>query len=340
MPAKSLALALTRATGLQAMARHRCRDRLIVLCYHGVVSDDHAAAPYQYRNTVGASEFAAHLEVLQRRFRVVSADDVLAWVEGGAALPPHAVLITFDDGYRNNLTVAAPILRQHGMSALISVSTDYIGTDRMLWPMEVDLRLGTWAEGRIPMPDGSTIDRPGDPAAREQLAIEVRRTCKRMPDDARRAYVARLAEGRPLPLEARSDEELWRFMNWDEVRQAHAMGMHIASHTCSHPILSRLQPAQLEHELVASRRRIEQEVGTCPALVYPNGGPEDVSPEVLAAVERAGYRMAFTLMEQVNPARPHRHRIERIGIPGHVGMEPFLFRASGLRSMLAAMWHS
>lgn len=340
MAAKDLALALTRACGLQALARHRCRDRLVVLCYHGVVADDHAADPYQYRNTVGASEFTAQLDVLARDFRVVSAEDVLAWVDGAAALPPHAVLITFDDGYRNNLTVAAPILQQRGMTALFSVSTDHIGSERMLWPMEVDLRLGTWTADRIPLPDASTIERPADAAARERLAVAVRHACKQLPDAARRDYVARLAEGGPMPREASRDEELWRFMTWDEVRQLHAMGMHIASHTCSHPILSRLEPGQLEHELVASRRRIEAEVGPCPALVYPNGGPEDISPAVLAAVERAGYRMAFSLMERINPVRPQCHQIDRICIPGHVGMEPFRFRASGLRSLLAHGWRT
>lgn len=340
MSARSLVLALTRACGLQALAHLRCRDRLVVLCYHGVVADDHAEAPYQYRNTVGASEFAAQLDVLARHHQVVSAGDVLAWVDGAAALPHHAVLITFDDGYRNNLTVAAPILQQRGMTALFSVSTDCIGSEQMLWPMEVDLRLGTWTRDRIPLPDGSETNRPADAAAREQLAVEVRRTCKQLPDAARRTYVAKLAEGGPMPREACRDEELWRFMTWDEVRQLHAMGMHIASHTCSHPILSRLEPEQLEHELVASRRKIEAEVGPCPALVYPNGGPEDISPAVLAGVERAGYRMAFSLMERVNPVQPQRHQIDRIGIPGHVGMAPFRFRASGLRSMLLHGWRS
>ncbi|HEX6813165.1 MAG TPA: polysaccharide deacetylase family protein [Planctomycetota bacterium] len=333
---KQLLLAATRFCGLQAFARWHNRDRLLVLCYHGVVTGDRTEDQYLYRNTVSAREFAAHLDAVVARFHVVTASDVLAWVGGRAPLPPRALLLTFDDGYRNNLTVAAPLLAERGLSALVSVSTDYIDSDRMLWAMELDLRLRHWSLPTIPLPDGTVVPLPAAPAARDALSADVRRRCKQLPDAQRRRYLFDLFGDRPLPEPARLDDELWRFLTWDEVRALRAAGMEIASHTCSHPILSRLEPADLAHELVASRLRIEQELGgQCTMLVYPNGGADDVSPTVLKAVAAAGYRLAFSLTEQRNSRRPEPLAIDRIGIPGHVGLEPFHYRASGLRNLLS-----
>ncbi|HEU4419848.1 MAG TPA: polysaccharide deacetylase family protein [Planctomycetota bacterium] len=333
---KPLLLAATRFCGLQAFARWYNRHRLLVLCYHGVVTADRSEEQYLYRNTVGAREFAAHLDAVTARFHVVTASDVLAWASGRAPLPERALLLTFDDGYRNNLTVAAPLLAERGLSALVSVSTDYIGSDRMLWAMELDLRLRHWSAPTIPLPDGTVVPMPDAAAARDALGATVRQRCKQLPDAQRRRYLSDLFGDRLLPEPARLDDELWRFMTWDEVRALRAAGMEIASHTCSHPILSRLEPADLAHELGASRRRIEQELGAeCAMLVYPNGGADDVSPTVLQAVAAAGYRLAFSLTEQRNPRCPEPLAIDRIGIPGHVGMEPFHYRASGLRSLLS-----
>ena len=73
------------------------------------------------RNTVSTREFERQMGHLRRQFRPVTPEQVLAWVEKGASLPDRAVLVTFDDGYRNNLTHALPVLLRHGISAMIVV---------------------------------------------------------------------------------------------------------------------------------------------------------------------------------------------------------------------------
>ena len=60
-------------------------------------------------------------------YRVVDLDAVLAHYGEGAPLPDGAVLITFDDGYRDNLVNAAPILKRHGYSAVQFVPIAYVG---------------------------------------------------------------------------------------------------------------------------------------------------------------------------------------------------------------------
>ncbi len=99
-------------------------------------------------------------------------------------------------------------------------------------------------------------------------------------------------------------------MSWDQLRELHAAGWEVGSHTCSHPRLTSLGDEALDRELTASRRACEEGVGApCLSVAYPYG---DVDARVVSAAGRAGYRTGAAL-----PARPHRAeplRWPRVGV--------------------------
>jgi len=76
---------------------------------------------------VSVAAFEEQQRILNEEFKVVPAVDVLAYFKHGTPLPPRAVLLTFDDGYRDNLTNAYPILKRFGHPALLFVPTDFVG---------------------------------------------------------------------------------------------------------------------------------------------------------------------------------------------------------------------
>jgi peptidoglycan/xylan/chitin deacetylase (PgdA/CDA1 family) len=90
------------------------------------------------RIAVTPESFREQQEYLARNYRIVSLDEVRRWVRGETALPPRAVLLTFDDGYRDNLEVAYPILKRFGHTATIFVPTDFVGSST---PLPHDLAL-------------------------------------------------------------------------------------------------------------------------------------------------------------------------------------------------------
>ena len=114
--------------------RHAAHRRLTVLCYHAVVSDAVPYHPTMTRVAVTTRQFREQLEVAGRCFQPVSAEQVLRRLDGLERLPPRPLLVTFDDGYRNNLTYAAPELERQGIPAVFHLSTGYIGSSRLLGP--------------------------------------------------------------------------------------------------------------------------------------------------------------------------------------------------------------
>ena len=132
------ALGITRA-----LIRRESRNGILILCYHGVVPDSHSGE-FLYRNTVSAREFSNHLEFLSRWFHFISPGELTAAAIEGTPLPHRPVLISFDDGYRNNLMYAVPVLRKFGISALFSIVTGLIGTANVLWTEAVNLCVLYW----------------------------------------------------------------------------------------------------------------------------------------------------------------------------------------------------
>lgn len=111
----------------------RRRGGLRVLLYHKVndLEDNPGSVP--------TTLFADHVESLESMgFRVVSLDDVIACFRRGAPLPSNAVMLTFDDGYVDNLENAAPVLARLGYPGVVFASVGHVGSDR---PMPHDERL-------------------------------------------------------------------------------------------------------------------------------------------------------------------------------------------------------
>ena len=98
-----------------------------ILTFHRVNDDDDPFLP-----SMPTAVFAARMAHIARHYRVLAVEDLVERVRQGTA-PRNALALTFDDGYRDNLSHAAPILAQHGLPATIFLATGYIGTPDVPW---------------------------------------------------------------------------------------------------------------------------------------------------------------------------------------------------------------
>ncbi|WP_031494842.1 polysaccharide deacetylase family protein [Bryobacter aggregatus] len=322
------------AFGIHSLLPRLGEPRLLIPCYHGVVSEARPTAREGYEITVSCDEFAQHLEWLGRHYRFVDLAGALYWIENPSGGKPP-VLISFDDGYRNNLTLAAPILRRYGAPAIFFLSTHYIGGNRLLWPLEMDVRLEQSPGLAIPV--GEQQRRiPAEPRSRAALAFELRQIYKKLPNAERLAALERFRAATHFD-PSQIDHELHDFLSWDEARQLAALGFEIGSHTCEHPILSRLDEDELRQELQNSKDKLEAELGRpVTSLAYPNGGAADYSPQVVEMAKSCGYRTAFAVDEafqKPKTARPY--ALSRIIVQGHWPQSQFHFLASGARNLLS-----
>ncbi len=149
---KKYALAGFAIAGIDRLAFSlHARDALI-LVYHSILKEE-KGEPFGYHHTV--AEFEAHLDWLGARCTPVGLADFARWKSGAWQPRKPPVLITFDDGYRNNATLAAPLLVRKGFPALFCITTGYIGRDRVLWADEVFSRILAWTGPSLHDPNGA-----------------------------------------------------------------------------------------------------------------------------------------------------------------------------------------
>jgi peptidoglycan/xylan/chitin deacetylase (PgdA/CDA1 family) len=115
-------LMFSRVTRLIALFNRR---RVTILCYHSVTAHEPPILNDPHKLHVPGSLFVKQLEYLRRFHNVISLDEFLGAVREHRELPDHSVVLTFEDGVRNFLTVAAPHLRRLGMPATNFIITGH-----------------------------------------------------------------------------------------------------------------------------------------------------------------------------------------------------------------------
>jgi peptidoglycan/xylan/chitin deacetylase (PgdA/CDA1 family) len=273
------------------------RDALLVLNYHRV--GDAEETPYD-SGTFGptADQFDWELGYLKSRFDCVTLEEALAMMTGKAPVRP-SLLITFDDGYLDNYQTAFPILRARGLQATFFLPTDFIGTERLpWWDMVAYIVKHSRNESfkvQYPQPAEFHLDRERPSAT----VFQVLQFCS---NNATTDYAPLIDQleaacdcARPTTSAARC------FLSWDEAREMQSAGMTFGSHTHTHEVLSGLPSERQFSELTESRAILERELGrTIDILAYPVGRPYTFNGETHAALERSGYRAAFSFYGGAN----------------------------------------
>lgn len=150
---KKLLVAFLYVIGATRFAAWWHRKQVVILCYHSITGRTNNSLHDGPNLHVCRDRFAAQLDFLQRRYRVIPLREYLRARKEGGALPHYSVILTFDDGYRNFLTIAAPLLAERSMPATVFLITDVMHEDCLLESAcrchsNDDTALLSWADAR------------------------------------------------------------------------------------------------------------------------------------------------------------------------------------------------
>ncbi|MCW5580231.1 MAG: polysaccharide deacetylase family protein [Luteimonas sp.] len=299
---------------LQAVRRVYRRD-LRVLAYHRVREMDDGFRFDPMLVSATPAGFDAQMQHVRDRFHPVTCRDVVASLDGGAALPRDAVLVTFDDGYDDNHRIAFPILRRHGVPATFFVATGHIDSGLpYAYDWLAHLLLTASAE-RVCMPGaGIELALPPSLDARRELVGDVLDRLKYLDDAGQQAAISALEHDWNLPRTTGHPD--CRPMTWDQLREMRDAGMEIGGHGVHHRMLAKLPDDALAAEVAECQARLTAELGSpAIALSYPVGGPDAYDARVVHAARDNGFRLGFSYVSGTNPWPPaDRFRLLRTAV--------------------------
>jgi peptidoglycan/xylan/chitin deacetylase (PgdA/CDA1 family) len=267
------------------------RGRLLVLCYHDLCEPSDFSSWLR----VEVGRFSEHLDALSQLGRFVSPAALNQ--PRGSNDDGLQILITFDDGYANNLRLAADVLARFGAPALFFISTHHLVTGEPFWFDRVVTRIQAAALERLDLARFglSEYTFPQEDGPRRWTAIQ--RLLEDMkalgnPEEPQLRRVLGFMDAE-FGETARSYEERFRPLSIGELQElARSPHTFFGSHAHHHEILPRLSQAAVTESLATSKRILETTLDReIDSLAYPNGDENRHVREVAMAV---GYRRGYS----------------------------------------------
>jgi peptidoglycan/xylan/chitin deacetylase (PgdA/CDA1 family) len=205
----------------------------------------------------------------------------------------RAVALVFDDGYRDQVDVVAPILAEFGVPATVFATTGFVDGELWMWWDRVEYAMRHTSRRSAPAGERvfDGLAWPPDAGARDQEAKRVVERLKLVPDARRLAFMAALEGMLEVNIPPTPPPE-YAPTSWDEMRKQEATGlMRFGVHTHTHPVLARTDDATAFEEIRRGWERLREELASpCPVLAFPNGESGDFGPREIAMAAKAGLR--------------------------------------------------
>lgn len=288
--------------------------KALILLYHRVANLD--TDPQLL--SITSEHFSEHLEFLSGHYNVISLSELHHALENGQ-IPDKSVIITFDDGYADNLLNAKPLLEKYNIPATFFVTSGSVGSKKEFWwddlerillipdhlPDHLDLTINgkVWNWNLSNEKGNATGFEHGiqgkkwnvlmnsDPGPRYGLYRDLHRLLKPLPSDQQDAILTTLAGWSGLPKTGRITH---RPLTLEELKHLDQGDLvEIGAHTVTHPMLS-MQPYEIQkEEIFKGKQSLEQILNhSVQSFSYPFGGRGDFNNNTMNAVKAAGFQIA------------------------------------------------
>ncbi len=312
------------------------RGRACVICYHRILPDDEFEADKSpnYNLIMPTSKFAEQIEFLSENHEVVSMDGLVDYLESEPDRDANkfVVAVTFDDGYKDNLTHALPILEQYNIPATIYITTRFPEGDTWMWWNEIWDYLDNNDVLEVnDVPEGLTIS-----TLRQKIKCfnKLFDWILNLSYEKQKKYVETITKS----VARKQYSNLC--LNWEEIKilDQHPL-VTIGAHTNSHPNLKKLTEQEAFAEMSHSKNLLEEKLKhSVEHFAYPFGTHNEADVREFELASRCGFRTAVTTRPE-SLQSPALNAIPRLGVPSYLNLRGLRGKLSGLEIMARNITH-
>lgn len=292
---------------------------LSMFLLHGVVEKSECDVRNYNRKHILKDDFHGLLKGLKNSGgHALSLDEVVEHIKNKAPFPKKSYALTFDDGFENNYSVAAPILSDFKIPAMIYVATDFVNENRMSW---VDQAEHCIEETKVSSLKFSFVSEETGLETREKkikfldLFRKKLKNCKDI-FRKRNTIIRELFDVCKVPYTDKSEGPLDQKMSWEQVKAlSDDSNFTIGGHTHTHPIMTYLEEGELADEVETCLRLLEKNTGQkIKHFSYPEGMENCYDEKVIDFLKKKEIICSPTAIEGVNDVHSDLFHLKRINV--------------------------
>ena len=293
--------------------KYLSNEKIAIFLLHGVIEKEDNDVRNFNKKHILESEFDNFLSCLLDVGTAVSMDDILNFGNGNP-MPSKPFAITFDDGFQNNLTVAAPILNKYQVPATFYVTTDFIDRNLMSCKDRIDWAVEKTSITKINLPWLTNEILFSSVESKVELLKEIRNKVKydrsidthKLADDIQKKL--------DLTLTYSNSSHIDKKLTWSELKYLSTLpGVTIGEHTHTHAVMSFLNDKDLNKEISKSLELIKKNIGiTSRHYSYPEGLPHCYNDRVISELKKQGIVACPTAEHGLNEINTNFFKLKRI----------------------------
>jgi peptidoglycan/xylan/chitin deacetylase (PgdA/CDA1 family) len=259
-------------------------NELTILCYHGVTNSVSTGIENHHAKHIHVDAFYAQMKYLKEHCTVFSMDEIVELKNSNTSYPSNAVAITFDDGFRNNFSVAAPVLNEFNLPATFYITAGIVNTSLMFWVDELEDCINHSTVNKIRLSIGE-FDLHDD--ERKIVALEtIKQYCKTVPSKQKDEIVEAVKlESGIFP--SVDHAQNYQKIKWNELQQMSNDPLFtIGGHSMYHDILANLPHERMKADIELSLKLLSSELNS-PVIhyAYPEGQADHYNSNVIQVLK-------------------------------------------------------
>jgi len=279
------------------------KNSFVIFLFHGVVENANTGVRNYTRKHLLANEFEVLIRSLKEKGNPISMDDVIWCYNNGNKLPSYSYAITFDDGFENNYSVAAPILEKYSIPATFYISTHLVDKNLMTWTDQIEYCFENIKRASVRLPWYKNDFHLNGEESIIDCLDDIRAHVKKNPQlYGQEKVVTMLFDQCGLNMVLSSNHPLDQKMNWDQVSDLHHNKLFtVGGHSHNHVSLGLLDSSVMKNEVENSIDLLKNKAGiSSPHYSYPEGQKIDFNENVIAELKKNNIRCCPTAIDGLN----------------------------------------
>ncbi len=261
----------------------KLKNKLLILLYHGVTeSKNTGIINFQGKHLI-KDEFDRQISFISKNCSLISIDQWIDIKKNNLEIPPYPTIISFDDGFRNNLTVAAPILKKYSAPCIFYISSGMIDSDNMFWVDIVETCIENTLKTSLTLNlDKQKVFNLNSYENKVNALLDIKKWCKSQKNNKKDKVIYELIQQTEI-IPNKNSHPNYQTLSWEEVRSLSSDDLFtIGGHTHTHTILSSLNNDDLRYEIKHCLKILSNELNqNISHFSYPEGQYNHFNNEVI-----------------------------------------------------------